>query len=59
MPRIFRWESSGSDRHVICRRWAEEAAEGRVTLASYPAGSWGPPAADRLLAADGRAWRLP
>ncbi len=25
----------------------------------YPAGSWGPPAADALLAADGNAWRNP
>jgi glucose-6-phosphate 1-dehydrogenase len=23
----------------------------------YPAGTWGPPAADQLLAQDGRAWR--
>jgi glucose-6-phosphate 1-dehydrogenase len=46
----------------IHRRWAEEGARqegGRVPLPTYPAGSWGPPAADRLLTADGRAWRLP
>jgi glucose-6-phosphate 1-dehydrogenase len=43
----------------IHRRWADEAAAGRANLATYPAGSWGPPAADQLLAADGRAWRLP
>jgi len=43
----------------IHRRWAEEAAQGKTALATYPAGSWGPPAADRLLTADGRAWRLP
>jgi len=43
----------------IHQRWAEEAAGGRTALATYPAGSWGPPAADRLLTADGRAWRLP
>src|SRR5262245_62744362 len=49
----------------IHRRWAEEAAEtaqqedGRPPLATYPAGSWGPPAADRLMTVDGRAWRLP
>jgi glucose-6-phosphate 1-dehydrogenase len=41
------------------RRWAEEAADGRSRLDGYPAGSWGPPAADLLLTADGRAWRLP
>ncbi|HEY7371816.1 MAG TPA: glucose-6-phosphate dehydrogenase [Polyangia bacterium] len=43
----------------IHRRWAEEAADGRSRLDSYPAGSWGPPAADLLLTADGRTWRLP
>ncbi len=26
---------------------------------NYPAGTWGPPEADRLLAPDGRAWDLP
>ena len=49
----------------IHRRWAEQQAQqqgqadGQSPLATYPAGSWGPDAADRLLAADGRAWRLP
>jgi glucose-6-phosphate 1-dehydrogenase len=43
----------------IHKRWAEEVAAGRSTLATYPAGSWGPEAADRLMAADGRAWRMP
>jgi glucose-6-phosphate 1-dehydrogenase len=31
--------------------------QGREGLASYPAGSWGPAAADELLARDGRQWR--
>jgi glucose-6-phosphate 1-dehydrogenase len=26
---------------------------------SYPAGTWGPESADRMMARDGRAWRLP
>ena len=43
----------------IHRRWAEETASGAGALPTYPAGSWGPPAADRLMTADGRAWRLP
>ena len=30
-----------------------------AALPTYPAGIWGPPAAERLMAADGRAWRLP
>jgi glucose-6-phosphate 1-dehydrogenase len=41
------------------RRWADDAAAGRGSLATYAAGTWGPAAADRLLAADGRAWRMP
>ena len=34
-------------------------AEPEALLHEYPAGSWGPPAADALLARDGRAWRRP
>jgi glucose-6-phosphate 1-dehydrogenase len=43
----------------IHKRWAEENATGRSSLVTYPAGSWGPEAAERLITADGRAWRLP
>jgi glucose-6-phosphate 1-dehydrogenase len=46
----------------IHRRWAEDAAaqqDGGAALPTYPAGSWGPPAAEKMLTADGRAWRLP
>ena len=37
----------------------QEAWEGREspTLHTYPAGSWGPPAADALLSRDGRGWQ--
>jgi glucose-6-phosphate 1-dehydrogenase len=28
-------------------------------MATYPAGSWGPEEADRLIAADGARWRKP
>jgi len=35
-----------------------EAWEARGEPFPYPAGTWGPPEADRLLAEDGRAWRL-
>jgi glucose-6-phosphate 1-dehydrogenase len=34
-------------------------AEGSAGIEDYPAGSWGPEAADRLIGADARAWRLP
>lgn len=37
----------------------EEWSRGRVQPHEYPAGTWGPPAADHLLWADGRAWRTP
>lgn len=33
--------------------------QGRAGLEQYPAGSWGPEAADRLLARDGNVWRQP
>ncbi|HEV2131252.1 MAG TPA: glucose-6-phosphate dehydrogenase [Longimicrobiaceae bacterium] len=36
-----------------------EAWEAEGEPEPYPAGSWGPPAADDLLASDGREWREP
>ncbi|MEZ4730626.1 MAG: glucose-6-phosphate dehydrogenase [Caldilineaceae bacterium] len=36
---------------------AARQAGRRVRLPQYPAGTWGPPEADRLLARDGRYWR--
>ncbi|MSP59904.1 MAG: glucose-6-phosphate dehydrogenase [Myxococcales bacterium] len=39
----------------IFEGWTESNAE----VAEYPFGSWGPEAADALLARDGRAWRRP
>jgi glucose-6-phosphate 1-dehydrogenase len=32
---------------------------GAAPMAEYPAGTWGPPEAEALIAADGRAWRTP
>jgi glucose-6-phosphate 1-dehydrogenase len=52
-------EASWSWVSRIHRRWAEEDAAGRTTIPTYAAGTWGPDAADRLLAADGRGWRMP
>jgi glucose-6-phosphate 1-dehydrogenase len=40
----------------ILEAWA---AAGRTGMDSYPAGSWGPPAAEELLAANGHSWREP
>jgi glucose-6-phosphate 1-dehydrogenase len=43
----------------IHQRWAEQTASGDMRLPEYAAGTWGPDEADRMMAADGRAWRLP
>jgi glucose-6-phosphate 1-dehydrogenase len=40
----------------IVGAWREDPA---LPLHPYPAGSWGPPAADRLLETDGRNWLRP
>jgi len=34
-------------------------AAGRNGLENYPAGSWGPPGADALVAKSGQHWRQP
>jgi glucose-6-phosphate 1-dehydrogenase len=39
----------------VLRGWENENTP---PLTAYPAGSWGPPQADALLAKDGRGWRL-
>jgi glucose-6-phosphate 1-dehydrogenase len=43
----------------IHRQWSAESADRGAAMESYPAGTWGPAAADRMLTEDGRAWRLP
>ncbi|MFL5306328.1 MAG: glucose-6-phosphate dehydrogenase [Polyangia bacterium] len=52
-------EASWSWVSRIHQRWAEQTAAGDKSLPGYAAGSWGPQESDRMLAADGRAWRLP
>ena len=39
----------------ILDRWTD----GRAPVPTYPAGSWGPPEADRLIESTGRTWRQP
>ena len=39
----------------VIRAWAE----GKQKVAFYPAGTWGPAEAEKLLARDGREWRRP
>ncbi|HVR63716.1 MAG TPA: glucose-6-phosphate dehydrogenase [Polyangia bacterium] len=44
----------------IHQHWAEQSsAPGAPPLPGYPAGTWGPEAAEQLIAADGRRWRRP
>ncbi|MFU8857887.1 MAG: glucose-6-phosphate dehydrogenase [Deferrisomatales bacterium] len=43
----------------LLHTWEDADRCGTCRLRPYPAGSWGPPEADALLAADGRAWRAP
>ena len=54
-PRHEEVEQSWRVLDPVIEHWAtsEDAPE------DYPAGSWGPPAADELLSRDGREWRLP
>ncbi|HEY2901394.1 MAG TPA: glucose-6-phosphate dehydrogenase [Polyangia bacterium] len=44
----------------IHQHWAEQSGRpGAPPLPSYPAGTWGPEAAERLIDGDGRHWRRP
>ncbi len=52
-------EASWSWVSRIHRRWAADTAAGHTALPGYAAGTWGPEEAERMMAADGRAWRLP
>jgi glucose-6-phosphate 1-dehydrogenase len=53
-PRHEEVELSWKILDPVVRYWAEHG-----TPDTYPAGTWGPPTADRMLARDGRAWRRP
>jgi glucose-6-phosphate 1-dehydrogenase len=52
-------EASWSWISKIHEHWAAESrSDDRAhDLETYPAGTWGPPGAERLMTADGRAWR--
>ncbi len=41
----------------VLHTWERGAACARCVLDTYPAGGWGPRAADALIGADGRRWR--
>jgi glucose-6-phosphate 1-dehydrogenase len=49
-------EASWSIIDPVREGWGDQPLTGKEL---YPAGTWGPPAADELISADGRAWRNP
>jgi glucose-6-phosphate 1-dehydrogenase len=51
--RIDEVEEQWSLVDAIVAAWSRD----RPAFPNYPAGTWGPPSADELLARDGRAWR--
>ena len=50
-------KTRGRMRVVRQRHQRQEQRRSRF-LPEYPAGSWGPLEADRLIEAEGRAWRI-
>jgi glucose-6-phosphate 1-dehydrogenase len=54
MPRRDEVELQWAIVDPLLQHWREHAPRG---FPNYPAGSWGPQAADRLLERDGRRWR--
>jgi len=54
-----RYEVEGAWRAVMPLLGPESESIRRNLHANYPPGSWGPPAADRLLTAHGRKWHNP
>jgi len=53
-PRHEEVESSWRILDPLMRHWAKSGKP-----EAYPAGTWGPPSADRMLERDGRTWRMP
>ncbi|NUO34282.1 MAG: glucose-6-phosphate dehydrogenase [Dermatophilaceae bacterium] len=53
-PRHEEVESSWRILDPLMRHWAKGGKPEQ-----YPAGTWGPPAADHMLERDGRTWRMP
>jgi glucose-6-phosphate 1-dehydrogenase len=58
-PTLFIRSDEAMSAWGVCDPILAAWAEGAGALARYPAGSWGPGEADRLLERDGRAWRRP
>ncbi len=53
-PRHEEVESSWRILDPLMRHWSKSGKP-----EAYPAGTWGPPSADRMLERDGRKWRMP
>jgi glucose-6-phosphate 1-dehydrogenase len=58
-PTLFIRADEAESAWRVCQPILDAWAEGVDSLARYPAGSWGPREAARLLERDGRRWRLP
>jgi len=56
-PTLFIRTDEAESAWRVCQPVVDAWAEGIDTLARYPAGSWGPREAARLLERDGRRWR--
>ena len=52
----FHYSTTFGSYTPVLKAWA---AAGRAGMDSYPAGSWGPPDADALLAKNNHVWRQP
>jgi glucose-6-phosphate 1-dehydrogenase len=58
-PTLFIRSDEAESAWRVCQPVLDAWAEGLDSLGRYPAGSWGPREAARLLERDGRHWRLP
>ena len=58
-PRHEEVELSWKILDPILEHWAKQDAAGKSKPEQYPSGTWGPEAADAMLARDGRVWRRP
>ncbi|HXM59148.1 MAG TPA: glucose-6-phosphate dehydrogenase [Candidatus Dormibacteraeota bacterium] len=58
-PTLFTRSDEVEAAWTLIDRVEEVWRQGSPPLEMYPAGTWGPPGADRLLAEDGRKWHRP
>ncbi|QBR91050.1 glucose-6-phosphate dehydrogenase [Nocardioides euryhalodurans] len=58
-PRHEEVELSWKILDPILEHWARQDRNGKAKPEPYPAGTWGPASADKMLARDGRTWRRP